>query len=259
MSDGQQRDASDHETVYRTVGKGGSQTLVYEHPIMEVTPAKVRVGQKPVRGNVMGFQQIREGGVYVLDRKELEEEGCCHVQYGPTQTSFYLERSDVEGPIEEPPGATEDESSELDLRSIPTDTLQAEVVEYFEQVVSTLERRYEEGFSRRLLIEIALRQALVDLQMHGKDSPLVEQLDSISIGPSTSSSELELQAMPVDRMRADVVKYLKKVTSVLAARYDGSFSERHFLEVALQQMYADLRVYQYEATVVLWLDVLLEE
>lgn len=259
MSDGQRRDASSYETIYRVVEGAGRNGIVYEHPITEVTPTEVRVDRKPSSGRVLGIYRTRQGA-YVLDRETLEEDGCYQTQYGPAQTSFYLDLGDAEGPIERPPEITEEDTSSPDLRPVPADVLQAEVVKHFEQVSSILDQRYGEDFSNRLLLEIALRLVLVDFQVHGKDSSLVQQIDSLSIriGLDTTSLEPELLPTPVDRMRADVIGYLEKAMEALRLRYEEEITERRFLEVALRQMFADLRTHEHEATVVQWLDVLLK-
>jgi hypothetical protein len=102
MGDDIQRDADDHETVFRTVSGLDGKSMIHEHEIQKVTPTKVYVHQKPRSGNVMGFYKTRQGGTYVLDRRKLEESGRYRTEYGATQTAFYLERSDVEEEVETP-------------------------------------------------------------------------------------------------------------------------------------------------------------
>lgn len=264
MNDRHQRDASNHDTIYRVVEGTGRKGIVYEHPITEITPTEVHVARKPSSGRVLGIYRTRQG-TYVLDRETLEENGRYQTRYGPAQTSFYLDLEDAEGPLERPPevaeGDTDEEdTSSPDLRPVPADALEAEVVKHFEQVASMLDRRYGEDFPRRLLLEIALRLALVDFQVHGKDSPLVQQIDSlvIRIGLDAPRSKPDLRPMPVDRMRADVIGYLEKAMAALRLRYEEDFTERRFLEVALRQMFADLRTHEHEAPVIQWLDVLLK-
>jgi hypothetical protein len=262
MDDKRQRDASNHETIYRVVEGGGGKGIAYEHPITEVTPTEVHVERKPSNGRVLGIYRTRQG-TYVLDRETLEKNGHYRTRYGPAQTSFYLDLGDAEGPVERPPEVTETEeedTSSPDLHPVPADALQAGVVKHFEQVSSMLDRRYEEDFPKRLLFEIALRLALVDFQVHGKDSPVVQQIDSlvIGIGLDAVSSEPDLRPMPVDRIRADAVEYLENAMVALRLRYEEDFTERRFLEVALRQMFADLRTHEHDATVIQWLDVLME-
>lgn len=258
VGDGRQRDANNYDTLYRTVGGLDGKSMIYEHAIQKVTPTKVYVHQKPRSGNVMGFYQAREGGAYVLDRRELEESGRYRTEYGPTQTCFYLERSDVEEDVETPDSANEQGgSSEPELRPAPVDALDGEVVAYFEQVTSDLDNRYDGKLSNRHLLETSLRQSLVDFHMHGKDSPLVQHLDSLAMARGPGSTEPDLQSIPIDRMQVDLVKYLNKVAGALDARYEKGFPKRRFIEVALRQMFADLRMYQQEAVTIRWLDVFL--
>lgn len=260
MGDGPQRDAGDHDTVYRTVAGLDGKSMIYEHTIKKVTPTEVYVRQKPKSGNVMGFYRARESGTYVLDRRKLEEEGCYRTEYGPTQTAFYLDRSDVQEEVERPDSADEQsDSSGPELRSVPVEALEGEVVAYFEQIASDLDNRYDGKISRRLLLETSLRQSLVDFHMHGKDSPLVQQLDSLAMAKDSGATAPDLQSIPVDRMQADLVKYLNKVAGALDARYESGFPKRRFIEVSLRQMFADLRMYQQEAVTIRWLDVLLLE
>ncbi|MFB6272773.1 MAG: hypothetical protein ABEL51_07770 [Salinibacter sp.] len=224
-----------------------------------MTPTEVHVDQQPGSGRVLGFYKTRKGA-YVIDREELEEEGYFRAEYGPTRTSFYLNREDIDVQVERPPGVDDEEdSAEPELRPVPVDALQVEVADHFRRIVSNLQPRYEERISERLLLDIALRQTLVDFQVHGKDSPLVQQIDALSImaGQSTPGAEPDLRPMPVDRLQADVVEYLEKALATLRTRYEKEFSERRFFEVALRQMFVDLRTHRHEATVVQWLDVLL--
>ena len=109
MGDDIRRDADDHETVFRTVSGLDGKSMIHEHDIQKVTPTKVYVHQKPRSGNVMGFYKTRQGGTYVLDRRKLEESGRYRTEYGATQTSFYLERSDVEEEVETPGPEADDE------------------------------------------------------------------------------------------------------------------------------------------------------
>jgi hypothetical protein len=262
MNDRKRRDASTHETIYRVVEGAGKNGIVYEHPITEVTPTEVYVDRKPSNGRALGIYRTRQG-TYVLDREALERQGHYRTRYGPAQTSFYLDLEDADGPVERPPEITEEEEADApapDLRPVPADALQAGVVKHFEQISAMLDRRYEREFPKRLLLEIALRLALVDFQVHGKDSPLVQQIDSLSIrlGLETTGAEPDLRPVPVERMRADVVGYLEKAMSALRLRYDEDFAERRFLEVALRQMFADLRSHEHESAVIQWLDVLME-
>lgn len=262
MNDRLPRDASTHETIYRVVEGAGGKGMVYEHPITEITPTEVHVERKPSSGRSLGMYRTRQG-TYVLDRETLEKHGRYQTQYGPAQTSFYLDLGDAEGPVERPPEVEdedEEDTSSLDLRPVPADALEAEVVKHFEQVSSMLDRRYGEDFPRRLLLEIALRLALVDFQVHGKDSPLVQQIDSLAIrlGLETASSEPDLRPMPVDRLRADVIEFLENAMVAMRLRYEEDFTERRFFEVALRQMFADLRTHEHDATVIQWLDVLME-
>jgi hypothetical protein len=48
-----------------------------------------------------------------------------------------------------------------------------------------------------------------------------------------------------------------KVAGALDARYEKGFPKRCFIEVALRQMFADLRMFQQEALSIRWLDVFL--
>lgn len=256
MDDGPSRNARDHDTVYRTVGGLDGKSVLYEHTVIKVTSTKVYVDQKPKEGNVLGFYQTRKGGTHVLDRKTLEEEGRYSVEYGPTKTSFYLNRSDIEENVEIP-SAEDERPSEPEFRPIPVNTLESGVAIYFEQVASSLSARYDDGFSARLLLDVTLRQSLVDVQAHGKESPLVQQLDSISMTRTEGLDDSDLQAIPVDQMRTDLIKYLNKTIDALSARYEKELAMRHFIEITLRQTFADLRVYQDEATTIRWLDVLL--
>lgn len=255
VGDGRQHDASNYDTVYRTVGGLDGKSMIYEHAIQKVTSTKVHVHQNPRSGNVMGFYQTREGGAYVLDRQELEESGRYRTEYGPTQTSFYLKRSDVEEDVETPNSANNQSGSlEPELGPAPVDALDGEVVTYFEQVASNLDNRYDGELSNRHLLETALRQSLVDFHMHGKDSPLVQHLDSLAMARDPGSTEPDLQSVPIDQMHVDLVKYLNKVAGGLDARYERGFPKRRLIEVALRQMLADLRMYQREAVTIRWLD-----
>jgi hypothetical protein len=139
------------------------------------------------------------------------------------------------------------------------DALEKEVVGHFEQVASGLAARYKQEFSGRLLFDVALRQSLVDVQAHGKESPLVQQLDSISMAGSERAADSNLRPIPVDQMRADLIKYLQKTIDALSARYEQELATRHFVEIALRQTFADLRMYQDKATTIRWLDALLLE
>jgi len=258
MDDGSSRDVRDHDTVYRTVGGLDGKSMLYEHTVMRVTSTKVYVKQKPKSGNVLGFYQTRKGGAHVLDRKTLEEEGRYSLEYGPTQTSFYLNRSDIEEEVETP-DPEDERSSEPEFRSIPINTLESEVATHFEQVASSLAARYDEEFSERLLLDVALRQSLVDVQAHGRESSLVQQLDFISMTEAGRSTDSDLPPIPVDQMRADLIKYLNKTIDTLSARYEKELAARRFIEITLRQTFADLRMYQDEATTIRWLDALLSK
>lgn len=258
MDNGSSRDARDHDTVYRTVGGLDGKSMLYEHTIMRVTSTKVYVDQKPRNGNVLGFYQTRKGGTHVLDRKTLEEEGRYSLEYGPTQTSFYLNRSDIEEEVETP-DSEDERPSEPEFRPVPINTLESEIATHFEQVASGLAARYDEEFSERLLLDVALRQSLVDVQAHGRESPLVQQVDSISMTKAGRSTDSDLQPIPVDQMRADLIKYLNKTIDTLSARYEKELAMRRFIEITLRQTFADLRMYQDEATTIRWLDVLLSK
>ncbi|MCS3664715.1 hypothetical protein GGP65_002345 [Salinibacter ruber] len=277
MGDDIQRDADDHETVFRTVSGLDGKSMIHEHDIQKVTPTKVYVHQKPRSGDVMGFYKTRQGGTYVLDRRKLEESGRYRTEYGATQTSFYLERSDVEEEVETPgseaddeaaddegadeAGADEDERrpSEPELRPVPVEALEGTVVDYFEQIASDLNKNYDGALTNRLLLETSLRQSLLDFHMHSKDSPLMQQLDSISMARDAAPADPDLQAIPVDQMHADLVTYLNKAAAALDARYEKGFPKRRLIEVSLRQVFADLRMYQQEAVMIRWLDVLLLE
>lgn len=287
MSEKRSRNADDHSKVYRTVGGLDGKSVLYEHPIQTVTPTKVHVGQKPRNKDTLGFYQTRGGGTYVLNRQKLEEEGRCHLEYGPTRVCFYLRRSDVQEEVETPGMSTrgpseenvsendspkdssegrpsenrssEDGPPEPEFKPVPVEDLESEVVGHFESVVSTLETRYGEEFGPRLLLDITLRQSLVDFQAHGKDSALVQQLDSITIARQGRPINPDLRPVPAKRMRSELVKYLSRAVGVLDARYDEGLTKRHFIEVALRQMFVDLRMYGHGSTTVRWLDVLLLE
>ena len=267
MGDDIQRDADDHETVFRTVSGLDGKSMIHEHDIQKVTPTKVYVHQKPRSGNVMGFYKTRQGGTYVLDRRKLEESGRYRTEYGATQTAFYLERSDVEEEVETPGSgeeadeAEEDERrpSEPELRPVPVEALEGTVVDYFEQIASDLNKNYDGALTNRLLLETSLRQSLLDFHMHGKDSPLMQQLDSISMARDAAPADPDLQAIPVDQMHADLVTYLNKAAAALDARYEKGFPKRRLIEVSLRQVFADLRMYQQEAVMIRWLDALLLE
>ncbi|MFB6232288.1 MAG: hypothetical protein ABEL04_14155 [Salinibacter sp.] len=72
----------------------------------------------------------------------------------------------------------------------PNPDLQPEVLGYVraglnkrvEEAVSVLDTRYGSGFSKSLLLDVALRQILTDLHTHGEDCTLVLWLDSILQG-----------------------------------------------------------------------------
>jgi len=166
--------------------------MIHEHEIKKTTPTKVYVHQTPKSGNVMGFYRTREGGTYVLDRRRLEEGGRHHTQYGATQTSFYLDRADVEEVETPDEGDGTAPASEPDLRPVPVEALEGTIVEHFGQIVSGLDAHYDGALSNRLLFETSLRQSLVDFHVHGKDSPLMQQLDSISMtrGPGATEPDL---------------------------------------------------------------------
>jgi len=264
MGDHIQRDADNYETVFRTVSGLDGKSMIHEHEIQKVTPTKVYVHQKPQSGDVMGFYKTRQGGTYVLDRRKLEESGRYRTEYGATQTAFYLERSDVEEEVETPgpeENGEEDDRrpSEPELRPVPVEALEDTVVDYFEQIVSDLNTNYDGALSNRLLLETSLRQSLVDFHMHGKDSPLMQQLDSISMARDAAPTDPDLQSIPVDQIHADLVMYLNKATAALDARYEKGFPKRRLIEVSLRQMFADLRMYQQEAVMIRWLDALLLE
>ncbi|WP_232798106.1 hypothetical protein [Salinibacter altiplanensis] len=259
MGDETQRDAEYHDTVYRTVSGLDGKSMIHEHNIQKVTSTKVYVHQKPRSGDVMGFYKTRQGGTYVLDRRMLEEEGRYQTEYGATQTAFYLDRSDVEEEVETPGTGKERRSSEPELRPVPVDALESTVVDYFRQIATDLNDNYDGELSHRLLLETALRQSLVDFQMHGKDSPLMQQLDSISMARDAAPMDPDLQPLPVDRIHADLVGYLNKAVAALDARYEQGFPKRRLIEVSLRQVFADLRTYQREAVTVRWLDALLLE
>lgn len=257
MNDGHSRDASDHDIVYRTVGGLNEKSIIYEHAVIDVTPTTVFVEQKPRDQKVLGFYETRKGGTHALDRKELEATGRYPIEYGPTEVCFYLERSDVREEVETPAAANEGASGP-ELRPLPVDALETEVVSNFEQLTSRIESRYDEGFSERLVFEVALRQSLVDFQAHGKDSPLIQQLDSIVMSQE-GSADSDLSAVPIDRIHVDLLKNLDKTLGALNARYKDGFAERRLLEVALRQMFTDVLMYQDEATSLQWLDILLSE
>ncbi|WP_263786189.1 hypothetical protein [Salinibacter grassmerensis] len=267
MSDETHRNADNYETVFRTVSGLDGKSMIHEHEIQKVTSSKVYVHQKPQSGDVMGFYKTRQGGRYVLNRRELEEDGRYRTEYGATQTSFYLERSDVQEEVETPgPEKSEEKdeeeerrSSEPELRPVPVDTLEGTAVDYFEQIASDLNNRYDGELSHRLLFETSLRQSLMDFHMHGKDSPLMQQLDSISMARNAAPADPDLRSLPVDRMHADLVRYLNKAIAALDARYEKGFPKRRLIEVALRQVFTDLRMYQQESVMIRWLDALLLE
>jgi hypothetical protein len=122
-----------------------------------------------------------------------------------------------------------------------------------------LAARYDEEFSERLLLDVALRQSLVDVQAHGKESSLVQQLDLISMTRAKGPTDSDLHPLPVDQVRTDLIKYLKKTTDALSARYEKELALRRFIEITLRQTFTDLRAYQDEATTIRWLDVLLSK
>jgi len=257
MEDGRSRDASNHDVVYRTVGGLNEKSIIYEHAVLTVTPTTVYVDQSPRDQKVLGFYETRQGGTHALDRNELEATGRYPVEYGPTEVCFYLERSDVQEEVETPAAANEG-ARVPELRPIPVDALESEVVSNFEQLTSRIEPRYDDGFSERLLFEIALRQSLVDFQAHGKDSPLIQQLDSIVMTDNDPDGSA-LRPVPVDRIHVDLLKNLDKTLGALNARYKDGFAERRLLEVALRQMFTDVLMYQERATPLQWLDILLSE
>lgn len=257
MNSGRSRDASDQNIVYRTVGGLDDKSIIYEHEVVEVTPTTVFVEQKPRDGKVLGFYQTREGNTHALDRKELETNGRYPVEYGPTEVCFYLNRTDVQESVETPASANEGASGP-ELRPVPVNALESEVVSNFEQLTSRIADRYDAGFSKRLVFEVALRQSLVDFQAHGKESPLIQQLDSLAL-MGEGAAESDLEAFPVERIHVDLLKNLDKTLGALNARYKGGFAERRLLEVPLRQMFTDVLMYQNEATTLQWLDVLLYE
>ena len=265
MGDDIQRDADNYETIYRTVSGLDGKSMIHEHDIQKVTPTKVYVHQKPRSGDVMGFYKTRQGGTYVLDRRKLEEDGRYRTEYGATQTAFYLDRSDVKEEVETPgsqekgTGDEESQSSDPEFRPVPVDALEGRVVDYFEQIAADLDDHYDGALSHRLLLETALRQSLVDFHMHGKDSPLMQQLDSMSMASDAAPTDPELRPIPVDQIHADLVTYLNRATAALDASYEKGFPTRRLLEVALRQVFADLRTYQREAVTIRWLDALLLE
>lgn len=260
MSGGRHHDVSNTETVYRTVTRPGGEALVCEHTITEVAPTEVRVSRAAVNDDVPAFYKSRSG-TYVLDREELENEGCA--RYDSTQTYFYLNREDAIGASVRKGSVGDGDvgASESDRRPLPTIYLRAEVAKRLERVASGLDSRYGEALTTRFLLETALRQVFVDVQVHGKDSPLVQQLDTLSLhgGLQASRSGEDLHPLPVDSLHAEVMGHFKEILSALESRYGEGFSERHFIEVALQQMFTDLRTYQHESTIIQWLDAFLLE
>lgn len=150
-----------------------------------------------------------------------------------------------------------DRPPEPELKPVPVGGLEADVASHFESVVSSLRERYGEEISSRLLLDVTLRQSLVDFQAHGKDSPLVQQLDSIAMARQGRPADPDLQPVPAERMRSELVTYLSRAVGVLDARYDEGLTKRDFVEVALRQMFADLQMHQHESTTVRWLDALL--
>lgn len=64
--------------------------------------------------------------------------------------------------------------------------------------------------------------------MHGKDSPLVQQLFSISMMGEAEPTEPNLQSLPVDWRRTNLIKYLNEAAGALDTRYDKGFTTRRF-------------------------------
>lgn len=257
MSENRLYDVSNHTTVYRIVPRPGGEDLVCEHSITEVTPTEVHVSRAACNEDVPPFYQTRTG-TYVLDRGELERTGSA--QFDSGQTRFYLKRRGVTEKTEGPERGDGNVASNPDLQPLPAISLQVDVAERFEKVAASLESRYGDAFSKRLLLETVLRQAFADIQAHGKDSPLVLQLDTLSIQGKFKSLKAgrNLRPLPVDHLHVEVITHLQKILSILKARYEGNFSERHFFEVVLRQMFADLRIYEHESTVIQWLDISLQ-
>ena len=73
------------------------------------------------------------------------------------------------------------------------------------------------------------------------------------------SSEPELRPGPVDTLGGRVVDDSEQIAADLDGHYNGASSRRRLLEVALRQVFADLRTHQREAVTIRRLDALLLE
>lgn len=254
MGDSATRNIKSQDKVYRTVNGLDEKSIVYQHKIRRVTEKNVYVTQKPESKEVMGFYKTRKGGVYVLDRETLEEEGQLAAEYGTTQTSFYLSPSDIEEDVK-PPGEAEKEIHEPNLRLLPVEKVHKSAIDHFDKIGSELDGRYNQELSGRLLFEAVLEVSLVDLLMHGKDSSLVEQLDSISLaGGKTGQAKTALRPLPVEQIHKTTVEQFNKAAASLAKRYGGGFPKRRLIEVSLRQVFADLAVHQEESPLIARLD-----
>jgi len=66
-----------------------------------------------------------------------------------------------------------------DLQPESLGYVRADLNRQLEKAVSVLNTRYESELSKSFFLDVALRQILIDLHMHGEDSTLVVWLDSI--------------------------------------------------------------------------------
>lgn len=66
-----------------------------------------------------------------------------------------------------------------DLQPAPLGHVRADLNQQLEKAVSVLDARYENNLSKSFFLDVALRQILVDLHMHGGNSTLVSWLDSL--------------------------------------------------------------------------------
>lgn len=66
-----------------------------------------------------------------------------------------------------------------DIQPTNVGQVRSELNRWLEKAVSILNTRYEREISKTLVLEFVIRRELVDLHVHGEDSPVVEWLDSI--------------------------------------------------------------------------------
>lgn len=66
-----------------------------------------------------------------------------------------------------------------DVQPTNVGQVRSELNRWLDRAVAILNTRYDREISKTLILEFVIRRELVDLHVHGEDSPVVEWLDSV--------------------------------------------------------------------------------